>query len=163
MTYVKGKDVNFYVYRDEGGDEVAVFAGCALTITKEETAEELNITTADSGRENEYIGGSKDATGTVDGLMTIDQLNRFQYKDFVDNVGNVLHILITYENSFGDRISYDANALVTNVSDSAGATDLATFSVSWKRTGPATIALVGQWLIDDEGNPILDSDGLPIR
>lgn len=163
MSKVLGKDVSVYVYRDIAMVPTPVFAGCATSCSKDETAEDLNITTADSARENEYIGGAKDATGTVDGLITLDELTKFQYADFIDSVGNVIRILIVYTNSFGDTYSYDAYVLVTSVSDQADATDFANFSVSWKRSGAATITQLFNALLDSDGNPILDSDGNLIR
>jgi hypothetical protein len=163
MSKVLGKNVTVYVYRDILMVPTPVFAGCATSCSKDETAEDINITTADSGRENEYIGGSKDATGTIDGLMTLDEMPMFQYADWVAEVGNVKRILIVYENSFGDKYSYDANVLVVGVSDQADVTDFAKFTVSWKRSGAATITQFWDALKDSDGNLILDSNGNLIR
>lgn len=163
MSITRGKDVSFYVYRTISLVPTPVFAGCAKSCSKDETAEDINITTADSDRENEYIGGSKDATGTVDGLITLDELPKYQYGDFVDQVGNVIRILIVYTNAFGDRYSYDANVLITGVSDQADVSDFASFTVNWKRSGKATITKFWDALKDSDGNLILDSDGNLIR
>lgn len=163
MSYVKGKNVTVYVYRDIAMVPTPVMMGCATSISKNETAEEVNVTTADSTRENEYIGGSKDAVVTVDGLMTLDELTRWQYKDWLDSLGNVERFLITHENAFGDKYSYDFNGLITGVSDQAGPTEFASFSASIKRTGPATTTMFYDALLDSDGNPILDSDGNLIR
>jgi hypothetical protein len=155
----KGKEVNLYVRRDDEW----VLTACATSSSKDESAEEINITTADSERENEYIGGSKDATIGLEGVITLDEITRWQWKDFVDNVGNVIRILLTYDNGFGDRYSYDANVLVTNVSDVANVADFATFSIGMKRSGAATTTQLFDALQDSDGEYILDSDGNLIR
>ena len=159
---VMGKDVRVYVYRDVAGVPTPVQASCGTEWTKDEAAEEINVR-RNTSRYRSYIGGYKDATATLSLLVTLDELNRWQYLDWINHVGEVVRMLITYENAYGDRLSYDAEWLVTGVSDSAPSTDFVTFQVSILRSGEPTITLLIDGLRDSDGELILDSDGLPIR
>jgi hypothetical protein len=160
-TLVKGRDVT--VYMQVAAEWVLIM--CATSCTKDETSEEISITTADSDRENEYIGGSLDCSFTFDGAMTLDIPGRVQYEDLEAEIGNVKRFLIIYENAFGDKLNYEADFLITNINDTNGVNEFSTFSMSAKRSGAATRTKT--WadgtLLDSEGNPILDSDGNLIR
>jgi hypothetical protein len=160
-TLVKGKDVTVYMEVDSEW----VLIMCATSCTKSETSEEVNVTTADSDRENEYIGGSLDCSFTFDGAMTLDIPGRVQYEDLENEIGNVKRFLIVYETSFGDKKNYEADFLITSVDDSNGVNEYSTFSMTAKRSGAPTKTKV--WaddvLLDSEDNPIWDSDGNVIR
>lgn len=158
MTIVKGKDVKAYVYRSG----VPVLTVCATSMSKEETAEEIP-TRQNVSKHNTYIGGYRDAAVTLEGAQTLDSFGRWQYKDWEDNIGEVVQMLLTYDNSYGDRYSYDAYFLIKGVSDTSDSTGFTTFSVDLKRSGAPVTGLVGNWLTDSDGNPILDSDGNVIR
>jgi hypothetical protein len=159
-TLVKGKDVTVYMEVDSEW----VLIMCATSCTKDETTEEVNVTTADSDRENEYIGGSKDCSFSFDGAMTLDIPGRVQYEDLVDEVGNVQRFLIVYTNSYGDALNYEADFLITGVSDTNGVNDFSTFSMTAKRSGAATRTKTwADGVLLDGGIPVWDSDGEVIR
>lgn len=158
MTVVLGRDVHLYVYRDA----VAVLTVCATNLTKRETAEQINITTIDSGRENEYIGGATDSDLSLEGLITLDELPKQQYEDF--EVGENYDVLMTYTNSWGDRLAINGNVLVTGIDDNNGAADFSNYTISMIRNGAWTkVKTFDNILVDGPGNPILDGNGDLIR
>jgi hypothetical protein len=151
---VEGRNVKLYVYRSG----VPVLTVCATNVTRRETVETINITTVDSGRENEYIGGATDAEITLEGVRTISQLADFQVSDF--EVGDVYRIIIIYTDASGSTLSYDGNVLITGIDDSNGAGEFSTYTVSMLRSGPwLKLFNVSGILVDGFGNPILDGEG----
>jgi hypothetical protein len=151
---VEGRNAKLYVYRDSA----AVLTVCATNVTRRETAETINITTVDSGRENEYIGGATDAEITLEGVRTINQPVDWQVDDF--QIGESHHIILVYEDAGGNALSYDLNVLITEISDSNGAGEFSTYSVSMIRSGPwIRLFNVGGVLKDQYGNPITDQYG----
>lgn len=157
---VRGKDVSLYVY--EGATPVLTV--CATNLTKTTTAERINVTTVDSDRENEYIGGSTESEITLDGVRTLDIVGSWQAEDFEDNIGEVLRIIIIYTNQYGDILSYDGNVVVTDVSDNNGASEFSTYSIQMVRSGPWTkLKTYENALVDSNGDFILDSNGDIIR
>jgi hypothetical protein len=100
---VRGKDINLFVERDG----VFIFSACATNLSIERTAEEINITTANSGIENEYEGGATDATVTLDGVITLDELPGFQYEEWVSAIGTKINVRIEFTNTYGDRLAYN--------------------------------------------------------
>jgi hypothetical protein len=157
MITVKGKDVTLYVYR--GGSPTP--AVCATNVSRRETVETLNVTTIDSGRENEYRGGSTDSEATLTGVRTLGSSN-WQIDDF--EIGNIERIIIVYLDSAGNSVSYDGNVLITGVDDDNGASDFSTYTVTMLRSGAWTKlynVVVGDlhYLVDGNGDYILDSNG----
>lgn len=159
MTVVEGKRVTLYVYRDD----VPIKTVCATNLTKRIEAEKINITTVDSDRENEYIGGSTDAEIGLEGIRTLDETGSWQADDFEDLIGEVVHILISYDNALGDRVTYNGYALITSVDDNNGASDFSSYSISMVRSGAWTKTKIYNALLDSDGNPVFDSDGNLIR
>lgn len=160
-TLVKGKDVT--VYMKVGLDWVLIM--CATSCTKSETAESREITTISSGRYVTRKGGALDCSFTFDGAMTLDIPGRVQYEDLLEEIGNVKRFLIIYQNLYGDKLNYEADFLITSVDDNNGVSEFSTFSMTAQRSGPPT--KTKEWgndaWLDDEGNPIWDSDGELIR
>jgi hypothetical protein len=134
MTYIKGKDVLLYV---RVGSEWWL-AGCTTTNSLTLTAEEIPITTADSGIEDEYEGGATNAELALSGVGTMDEVTKWQYEDWMDNVGQVKRILYAIEDSVGNYLAYDMNALIRSVSNNADAADFGYFDVSLIRSGAWT-------------------------
>ena len=157
MTIVLGKDVNLYVY--VGG--VPKLTVCATNLSRRRTAGTVSRLVRGAGRSRLYSSTIKDETLTLDGLVTIDETSKFQYDDF--NEGDALHVLMTYTNSFGDRISNDGNVLITGIDDTNGATDFSSYSISMVRSGAWTKTKIYNALLDSDGNPVFDSDGNLIR
>lgn len=158
MTIVRGKDIDLYVKRGLG----YVPTACATNLSIEETAEEVNITTVDSGRENEYEGGATDASLSFEGVMTLDELSKWQYEDFV--VGNTEQIRVDFVNSYGDALKYEMFVVIISKSAQGDVNDFGSFSISMKRSGAMTsVKTYDNILVDSDGLPILDSDGNLIR
>jgi hypothetical protein len=159
-TLLIGKDVDVSVEVD--GEMQLIM--CAISFSKDETAEEVNITTADSGRQNEYIGGSLDCTISFEGAITLDIPGKYQYEDLVNDIGNVKRILIEYRNSHGDLLSYEADFLITSVSDQ-NPVEHSTFSMTAKRSGAPTITKTWdeEVILDEDDEPLEDESGEVIR
>lgn len=157
---IRGKDINIYV--DRGGDYV--FTACATNCSIERTAEEILITTADSGIEDEYEGGATNATGTMDGVITTDALGGWQYEDWVANVGLKVPLKIEFLNGYGDLLTFEMSVLITNVSAQGDVNDYGSFSVGFKRSGAETVTktIVGGQQ-DSNLDYILDGNGVIIR
>jgi predicted secreted protein len=158
MIKVRGKDVTLYVYRG-GSPALAV---CATNLSRRESVENLNITTIDSTRANEYVGGSTDSEVTLSGVRTLANSSDWQIDDF--EIGNIERIIIIYLDSAGNSVSYDGNVLITGVEDENGAADFSTYSVTMLRSGAWTklydITIGGvHYLVDSNGDFILDSFG----
>jgi predicted secreted protein len=158
MITVLGKDVTLYVYR--GGSPALTV--CATNLTRRGSVEPLNITTVDSGRENEYIGGSTDSEVTLSGVRTLANTSDWQIDDF--EIGEIERIIIIYLDSAGNSVSYDGNVLITGIEDENGAADFSTYSVTMLRSGAWTKlynVVVGDlhYLVDGNGDYILDSNG----
>jgi predicted secreted protein len=158
MITVLGKDVTLYVYRS-GSPALTV---CATNLSRRESVETLNITTIDSGRANEYVGGSTDSEVTLSGVRTLANVSDWQIDDF--EIGNTERIIIIYLDSAGNSVSYDGNVLITGVEDDNGAADFSTYTVTMLRSGAWTKlynVVVGDlhYLVDGNGDYILDSNG----
>jgi predicted secreted protein len=131
MIKVKGKDVNLYIYRSGS----PILAVCATNISKKTNAERINITTVDSGRENEYIGGSTDSELTLEGVRTLDEPGSWQADDFEEMIGEVIRVLLIYTDTAGNNVIYDGNTLIADVDDSNNVSEYSTFSVTLVRNG----------------------------
>lgn len=157
---IRGRDINIYVER---GSEF-VFTACATNMTYERTAEEIVITTADSGIEDEYEGGATNATGTMDGVITTDALGGWQYEDWLDCVGQKKNIMIDFTNDYGDLLRFEMLVLITNVSAQGDANDFGSFSVGFKRSGAETVTkTIEGGILDSNLDYILDGNGVIIR
>lgn len=160
VTAVYGEDVDLFVLRD--GDYVATACAASCGITR--TAELIPTTTADSGRENEYVGGATDADLTLDGVITLDELGGWQYEEWVANTGEVVSIRMDFTNSYGDRLRYEMNVLITAVGAQGDVNDFGAFNVTMKRSGGETVSkLLNNVITDEDLNPILDENGRPLR
>jgi hypothetical protein len=160
MTAVHGRDMDIFIERNG----VFVFTACATSCDMEVSAEEINITTADSGRENEYDGGSTDCVGSMDGVITLDTLGGWQYEDWREATGTVIPLRFDMTNVYGDRLRYEMNVLILNVGVQGGVNEHGAFNVSWKRSGAETVTktIVGG-LQDSNLDYILDGNGVIIR
>lgn len=158
MTTVLGRNVRVYVQKEE----VFVLTACASSCSKEETAEVVQIR-QNTRRENSYRGTTKDCTLSLEGVTTIDEITKWQFQDFIDSLGDLVHVKLVYENEYGDVLSYECDAIITSVTDQAAATDFATYSVAMLRSGAATTTILYNALQDDEGEYILDSQGNLMR
>ena len=155
-----GRNTRVYVYRD--GSPVA--SGCAISLTKNTSSEDIETTTADSGQWAERIGGKKDHGGTINSMTTLDMVGTFQYPDWIGAVGTVVRLLVVYRNGHDDTYTYDANVLITDVSEQSNVSDFARFDVTWLGSGAPTITLqLEDALLDSEGDYIWDSNGELIR
>lgn len=134
MIKVKGKDVILYVYVD--GTPVAAI--CATNVSMRATSGQISTLTMGGGKNRTYKGTVRDATIVLEGVMTLDETGSFQKDDWLDNIGETLHIILTYTDSTGTFVSYDMNILVTEVGDSNPAAEFSTFSISMIRSGPWT-------------------------
>lgn len=160
ISTVRGRDIDLFIER--GGD--FVFTACATNCSIERVAEEMNITTADSGRENEYKGGATDASITLDGVITLDELGGWQYEEWVANIGEIVSIRMDFTNDYGDRLRYEMNVLITAVGGQGDVNDFGSFNVTMKRSGAETVSkLLNNVITDEDLNPILDENGRPLR
>lgn len=158
--FTRGRDINICIERD--GD--FVFTACATNCSIERTAEEINITTADSGKENEYVGGATDASITLDGVITVDELGGFQYEEWVAAIGSKVNMEMDFTNQYGDRLRYTMSVLVTAVGAQGDANDFGMFNITMKRSGAETVSKIfDNILVDLAGDPILTPDGKLIR
>lgn len=158
--YIKGRDINIYIER--GVDWV--FTACATNLSYERTAEEILITTADSGIEDEYEGGATNASGTMDGVITTDVLGGWQYEEWAASVGQKVNMRIDFTNDYGDLLRYEMNVLITAISVQGDANDFGTFSVGFKRSGIETVTkTIEGGLLDSNLDYILDGSGVIIR
>lgn len=163
MSYVRGKDITIAVEGVSGSGDFD-FSACGTNFSTERTAEKINITTADSGKENEYEGGATDGTGSVEGLITLDELTKFQYEDWVAAIGTKKRVQIDYTDTYGDRLRYEMDILIDGVSDRGDVNDFGAFTVTFTRSGAEVVTKVWDHaLVDSDGDPIPDSDGDIIR
>lgn len=159
--YIRGRDINIYIER---GTDNWVFTACATNMSYERTAEEISITTADSGIENEYEGGATDATGTMDGVITTDAIGGWQYEDWGANVGLKVPLRIDFTNDYGDLLRFEMTVLITNVSAQGDANDYGSFSVGFKRSGIETISKTIEGGLQDENSDyLLNENGVILR
>lgn len=157
---VRGKDVNVFI--ELSG--VYKLAACATTCSSSRTAEKINITTANSGRENEYEGGATDNIITLSGAGTLDEVTAWQFEDWVAAMGTKVNIRLDYTNPYGDRLRYEMAALIDDVNDQGDVNDFWLFDVSMTRSGAETMTKIfDNILVDGIGNPILDGGGNLIR
>jgi predicted secreted protein len=156
MTIVHGKDVNIYV--QDGADWRVVACGTECTIS--ESAELIEIR-QNTSRSRSYVAGYTDAVITAANVATIDELPKYQFNDFA--VGSSETIKIEIVNSYGDTVTYQCSVIVTGREFAGNVGDVATYDITMQRTGDSTQTLVGAWLIDHNGDPVVDSDGYPIR
>lgn len=141
-----------------------VLTACATSCDMELSAEVINITTADSGRANEKIGGATDCKGSFDGVITIDQLGGWQYQEWRANIGNVVPLRFDMTDEYGDRLRYEMSVLITNISAQGGVNEFGSFSVDFERSGEETQSTIfDNILVDMDGDPILTDDGDLIR
>jgi hypothetical protein len=155
---VKGKNVIVYVYRSGS----PVLAVCATNISRSDRSGMISTLTRGSGKERTYKGTFREGTVTLDGVRTLDQTSAWQADDW--EVGVIERLIIIYEDEAGNSVSYDANVLVTDVSDSNEASAWSTYSVVMQRSGAWTKlydVVVGDehYLVDGNGDFILDSNG----
>lgn len=163
MSVVRGKDINLYVEKVPSSTNYVV-GGCATNLSMDVTAEEINITTADSGIENEYEGGATDCAGTLDGVITIDELPFFQYEDWRAAIGQKKNVRIDFIDTYGDRLRYEMSILILGVSVQGDVNDFGAFSISFKRSGAETVTKIyDHALIDGGGDLVLDGGGNIIR
>lgn len=163
MSLVRGKDINLYVEKVNASGTYVV-GGCATNLSMEVTAEEINITTADSGLENEYDGGATDCSISLDGVITIDELPFFQYEDWRAAIGTKKNVRIDFTDTYGDRLRYQMSMLITGVSAQGDVNDFGSFSISGKRSGAETVTKIyDNALVDGFGELILDGGGNIIR
>lgn len=159
MIKVQGKHVTLYVY--VGG--VPTLAVCATNLSRRERLSDIiNITSIDSGQENEYDeGGSTDSDVILDGVRTLDSSD-WEVDEF--EVGTKKRIIIIYQDNAGNSVSYDGNVLITGIDDSNPADGFSTYTVTMLRSGAWTKlydVVVGDehYLVDGNGDYILDSNG----
>jgi hypothetical protein len=163
MTAVRGRDINLYVEKVNSSG-IYVFSACATNLSMEVTAEEINITTADSGIENEYEGGSTDCTISMDGVVSIDDLSKAMYEDWRSWIGTKKNIRVDFTNSYGDRLRYQMSMLITSVGADGDANDFGMYHLGGKRSGPEAVSKgYDHILVDIDLDPILDTDGDLIR
>jgi predicted secreted protein len=157
---IRGKDIDIYVRQDDEWWNVA----CAVSGTISHEADAIAITTIDSGRDRQYIGGARDGRIELSGVMTLDQTTKWQFDNFLDETGNLHRFLFTIADSNGLSIAYDMYGIITSVSGRGEATDFGLFDVSILRSGPMTKLNENEEgnLVDSDGIEILDSDGNPI-
>lgn len=163
MSQVLGRDINLYVEKvnDSG---VFKFSSCATNLSMEVTCEEILITSADSGIEDEYQGGATNCSVSMEGVITIDELSKFMYEDWRASVGKKKKIRIDFTDSYGDRLRYEMTILVTSVSAQGDAADFGSFSISGKRSGAEIISKGYDHILEDSlHDPILDLNGDLIR
>src|SRR4051812_39314737 len=111
MTTVLGRNVHYYIYRSG----VPTLTVCATNISRRESVETINTTTIDSGRENEYIGGSTDSELVLDGVRTLSLTTNWQADDW--EIGEVYRVILIYMDALGNSVSYDGNVLITGIDD----------------------------------------------
>lgn len=158
MNAVLGKDVQLYVYRDA----VAVLTVCATNLTRRKTSGSVSRLVRGAGKNRLYSGTIKEEQLNLEGLITLDELPKWQYEDF--EVGENYDVLITYTNVYGDKLALNGNVLVTGIDDNNGAADFSSYSISMIRNGAWTKAKTyDNILVDGLGNPILDGNGDLIR
>src|SRR4051812_47566642 len=113
MTPINGKDALMYVFRDSAW----VLTVCAKQVSIEWEVEDINIATVDSGTDNDYVAGFSDATASIDGLVTIDEVSRYQFHEWVRNRRSIHRIKIVLTNSFGDYLQYEFRAKIQRISN----------------------------------------------
>jgi hypothetical protein len=160
MTTVLGRNVHLYVY--ESG--VPTLTVCGTNVSRREIlSDKINITTVDSGRENEYgSGGSTDSELVLDGVRTLSLTTNWQADDW--EIGEVYRVILIYMDALGNSVSYDGNVLITGIDDSNPADNHSTYSVTMLRSGSWTKLSnvpVGESfaLVDSNGDYILDGNG----
>jgi hypothetical protein len=158
MTTVLGRNVHYYIYRSG----VPTLTVCATNISRRESVETINTTTIDSGRENEYIGGSTDSELVLDGVRTLSLTTNWQADDW--EIGELYRVILIYMDALGNSVSYDGNVLITGIDDSNPADNHSTYSVTMLRSGSWTKLSnvpVGESfaLVDSNGDYILDGNG----
>lgn len=158
MIKVKGKDVIMYVYR-LGSPVLAI---CATNLTRRESTEAIPRLTRGAGKSRLYKGGKEDSTVTLEGVRTLDTPGSWQIDDF--EIGAQERIIIIYQDSAGNSVSYDGNVLITGIDDSNPADGFSTYTVTMLRSGTWTKlydVVVGDshYLVDGNGDFILDGNG----
>lgn len=160
MTLVQGNEVNVYIYNESEWQIYACGTACSVDIAQEL----LPISTVDTGTYRDFEAGLKDVTIYMDGVVTLDQLNKVQYFDIVNTMGVVKQLKVELVNEWGDEMSFETDALVERCVVDGQAEGVATWSVTWKGCGALTInETTFEALLDENGDPIIDENGEPIR
>jgi hypothetical protein len=158
MTVVQGKNVHLYVY--EGGTPTLTV--CATNVTRRASANVVPLLTRGAGRKRIFTSTTDEETIALDGVRTLAQPADWQVDDF--NIGETYRVIILYQDSLGNGVSYDGNVVITGIDDSNGAEDFSTYSVTMVRSGSWTKlydVAIGDvhYLVDINGDFILDSFG----
>jgi hypothetical protein len=160
MTIVQGNEVNVYVF-DEG--EYKLYA-CGTSCSVEVAVDLISIATVSTGEYRDFESGLKDVTIYMDGVVTLDQLNKVQYYDIMDTIGVRKQIKVELVNTYGDELSFETEAIAERVIMDGAAEGVATWGVTWRGCGTLTInETTFEALLDDSGDPIVDENGQPIR
>jgi hypothetical protein len=158
MITVRGKDVVLYVY--EGGTPTPTV--CATNVTRRASANTVPLLTRGAGRKRIFTSTTDEETITLEGVRTLAQPADWQVDDF--EIGETYRIIILYQDSAGNGVSYDGNVVITGIDDSNGAADFSTYTVTMTRSGAWTKLFdvaIGDthYLVDINGDFILDSFG----
>lgn len=164
LSTIHGRDVDLWVERGTDSGEY-VLGACATDMSVQRTADEKITTTIDSGREDEYTrSGSTNAVIQFDGAGTLDVLGKWQYEDWLQNIGELVNIRVDYNNYYGDRLRFEMKVVVLEVSDQSNVNDFMTFSITMKRSGAETITkTIEGGILDLNLDYILDTNGVIIR
>jgi hypothetical protein len=160
MTIVQGNEVNVYVF-DEG--EYKLYA-CGTYCSYESDLDMISIATVSTGDVRDYEAGLKTVRIFMDGVVTLDQLNKVQYIDLLETQGQRKVLKIELVNSWGDEMSIVSEAIAKNIVVDGSAEGVATYRIEWWGCGTQTInETTFEALLDDQGDPITDENGELIR
>lgn len=136
MSIVLGKNVIVYIY-DGGLWKPAV---CGLTCSYSTNAEDIetSITGAGPWRTFKYAGLTWG--GSIDGAMSLQQVNTLAVPDIRAIQYNRQAILMRYQrtDTVGNVYTEEGTALLINITDNGDNTGVATFSIQFKGTGAPT-------------------------
>lgn len=159
---IRGRNVEISIY-DEGISALKPY-GCATGLSMEITGEQIETTTVNSGLDRDYVGGMRECTGSFEGVVTLDENPVMQYDELVDLIRTRQQLMVKFTNDWGDVLSYLMTALFLKVSVTANVTDFSSFTVEFIRCGSwVKVKTYNNILLDDDDNPVLDSNGRFIR
>lgn len=131
MSLVRGKEMNLYVQK--AGTFYPM--GCAMEASFNLAQELVNVTTADSGVEDEFDFSSEGMTVDASGVVTFDQGSTFQFREFIANRRTKQRILIEFIDTNSNTYTLEMDVLIQNISSTGNVSDYALYDLQLVRSG----------------------------
>ena len=136
MAKVAGKDVLALIFFNGQWRNYACGISCSLDVT----TEFIETSTRGSGKSKTFIPAMDEFTGSIDGMMALQEPGLISLPDFRDIQDAQLPLMMRYQHTdeAGNIYTEECNFYISRTSDTGASDGIATFNVGLRGTGART-------------------------